>query len=274
MLQRRYPIHPSAWIGGTIVALYLLIALLAPWLAPSDPYQIQMGNKLSLPSWQYPLGTDHLGRCVLSRLIYGSRTSLAYSLSILAAVFAISIPVGALAGYAGGRVDQAIMRLIDILLAFPSLILPLAITAMLGPSMQNLLLSFAAVWWAGYARVIRGLVLQIKARDYVLAAQASGTTHLQIVLRHILRNAARPILVLASMEFGTILLAVAGFSFLGLGAQPPMPEWGVMLNDSRPYIQTEPRLLLYPGLAILAAVIGFNLLGEGLQARRQEIRSF
>lgn len=260
----------GVWVGAVIVLSYALIALLAPWLAPSDPLQIQMGQKLELPSWNYPLGTDHLGRCVLSRLLYGTRTSLLYTLAVLASVFAISIPVGMFAGYAGGRVDQAIMRIIDVLLAFPSLILSLAITAMLGPSMPNLLLSFAAVWWAGYARVIRSLVLQIKTRDYIQAAVASGTSHLQIMLRHILRNAARPILVLASVEVGTIMLAIAGLSFLGLGAQPPVPEWGVMLNDSRPYIQTEPRLLLYPGLAIMVAVLGFNLLGEGLRQQRED----
>ncbi len=152
----------------------------------------------------------------------------------------------------------------------PSLILSLAVTAVLGPSMKNLLISFAVVWWAGYARVIRSMVLQIKESDYIMAAKAGGATHLQIILRHILLNATRPILVLASIEIGTIMLSIAGLSFLGLGAQPPTPEWGVMLNDSRPYIQTEPRLLLYPGLAIMLSVLGFNLLGEGLRKPGQK----
>ena len=259
--------------GIVIILAYALVALLAPWLAPADPLQVQMAHKLELPSWNYPLGTDHLGRCVLSRLIHGTRTSLLYTLAVLASVFAISIPVGLIAGYVGGRIDQAIMRLIDILLAFPSLILSLAITAMLGPSMPNLLLSFAAVWWAGYARVIRSVVLQIRSRDYIQAAVASGSSHGTIMVRHILRNAARPILVLASVEVGTILLAIAGLSFLGLGAQPPLPEWGVMLSDSRPYLQTEPRLLLYPGIAIMVAVLGFNLLGEGLREQRKDARA-
>lgn len=252
-------------LGAGIILLFIGAGLFAPWLSPSDPLQIHMEHKLSMPSWHYPLGTDHLGRCVLSRLIYGTRTTLYYSFVILTVVFAISIPVGLLAGYAGGKIDQLIMRIIDILLAFPSLILSLAITAMLGPSMKNLLIAFAAVWWTGYARVIRSLVLQIKEGGYIAAAKASGASHLQIVLRHILPLAASPILVLASMEVGTIMLSIAGLSFLGLGAQPPTPEWGMMLNDSRAYIQTEPQLMLVPGAAILLAVLGFNLLGEGLR---------
>ncbi|MFF2016587.1 nickel transporter permease [Paenibacillus sp. NPDC058177] len=251
--------------GGSIVLIFIVIGIFAPYLAPSDPLQIHMDHKLSLPSWEYPLGTDHLGRCVLSRLIYGTRTSLYYALIVLGVVFAISIPVGLIAGYAGGKLDQLIMRIIDVLLAFPSLILALAVTGMLEPGPVNLLIAFAAVWWTGYARIIRGMVLQIKERDFIMAAKAAGSSHLQIMVRHILTNVARPILVLASMEVGTIILSLAGMSFLGLGAQPPAPEWGVMLNDSRTYIQTAPRLMLFPGLVILLVVVGFNLLGEGLR---------
>lgn len=265
MFRSRLFKNSGARLGAGIVLLFILVGLFAPWLAPSDPLQIHMEHKLSMPSWDYPLGTDHLGRCVLSRLIYGTRTTLYYSFVVLVVVFAISIPVGLLAGYAGGKIDHFIMRVIDILLAFPSLILSLAITAMLGPSMKNLFISFAAVWWTGYARVIRSMVLQIKESDYIMAAKAAGTSHVQIVLRHILLNTARPILVLASMEIGTIMLSMAGLSFLGLGAQPPTPEWGIMLNDSRSYIQTEPRLLLVPGLTIMLVVLGFNLLGESLR---------
>ncbi|CAM3534303.1 nickel transporter permease [Saccharibacillus brassicae] len=237
----------------------------APLLAPNDPLAVEMGARLADPSWRYPLGTDHLGRCVLSRLLYGTRLSLFHALIVLAAVFAISIPVGLLAGYAGGRTDRFIMRIIDVLLAFPSLILSLAVAALLGPGALHLLLAFAAVWWAGYARIIRGLVLQLKQRDYITAARAAGSSPGRIVFDHILRNAARPIGVLASMELGTILLSLAGLSFLGLGAQPPTPEWGIMLSDSRPYMQTVPELMLYPGLAIALSVLGFNLLAEGLR---------
>lgn len=266
MVRQRWFKYNGAYLGAGIILFFIGIGVFAPYLAPHDPLQIHMEYKLSSPSWQYPLGTDHLGRCVLSRLIYGTRTSLYYSFTVLIAVFAISIPVGVMAGYIGGVLDQLIMRIIDILLAFPSLILSLAIAAMLGPSMQNLLIAFAAVWWTTYARVIRSMVLQIRESGYIMAARASGATHLQIVQRHIFLNIVRPVLVLASMETGKIMLAIAGLSFLGLGAEPPTPEWGMMLNDSRPFIQTEPRLMLFPGLVILLAVLGFNLLGEGLRS--------
>ncbi|MDO3410331.1 ABC transporter permease subunit [Saccharibacillus sp. CPCC 101409] len=255
----------SAWIGAVLVLGVLAAGVFAPLLAPSDPLDVHMAHRLAGPSAEYPLGTDHLGRCVLSRLLYGTRLSLFDALAVLAAVFAVSVPVGLLAGYAGGRTDRIIMTVIDVLLAFPGLILALAVAAMLGPGALHLLLAFAAVWWAGYARLIRGMVLQLKENDYVLAARASGSSHLRIAFDHILRGAARPILVLASMETGTILLSLAGLSFLGLGAQPPVPEWGVMLSDSRPYIQTEPNLMLFPGLAIAVSVLGFNLLAEGLR---------
>ncbi|WP_152393376.1 nickel transporter permease [Paenibacillus guangzhouensis] len=256
----------AVWTGGGLVLTFIMIGVFAPSLVPSDPLQIHMDHRLSLPSWEYPLGTDHLGRCVLSRLIYGTRTSLLYALIVLGVVLAISVPVGLIAGYAGGKTDQLIMRIVDVLLAFPNLILALAVTGMLGPGPVNLLIAFSAVWWTGHARIIHGLVLQIKAQDFIIAAKASGSSHLKIMIKHILGNAARPILVLASMEVGTIILSLAGLSFLGLGVQPPAPEWGVMLNDSRPYMQTEPRLMLFPGLMILLAVLGFNLLGEGLKS--------
>lgn len=248
-----------------MVLIVVAVGAFAPLLAPADPLELHMAHRLAAPSAEYPLGTDPLGRCVLSRLIYGTRLSLFYALTVLAVVFAVSVPVGLLAGYAGGRTDRFIMRIIDVLLAFPSLILALAVAAMLGPGAMHLLLAFASVWWTGYARLIRGMVLQLKENDYVLAARASGSSHLRIAFDHILRGAARPILVLASMEVGTIMLALAGLSFLGLGAQPPAPEWGVMLSDSRPYIQTAPELMLLPGLAIMFCVLGFNLLAEGLR---------
>ncbi len=255
----------AVWIGGSLVGLALLVALFAPYLMPSDPLTINLDIRLSPPSPEYPLGTDHLGRCVLSRLIAGTRTSLLYSLLALGAVLLISVPVGTLAGYVGGRTDQAVMRLVDLLLAFPGLVLALAIAGLLGPSLPNLLLAFVLVGWAGHARIVRGIALQIKEKDFMLAARASGASHRQLVLRHLIRNAARPLLVLASLEIGTIILSISGLSFLGLGAQPPTPEWGAMLSDSRAYMQTAPRLMLFPGLAIMAVAAGFNLLGEGLR---------
>lgn len=268
-INKKVPVY----IGGAIVLGVLSIGLLAPILAPSDPLEVHMAHRLAGPSPDYPLGTDHLGRCVLSRLMYGTRQSLFYALAVLGVVLTISVPVGVLAGYVGGKVDRFMMQIVDILLAFPSLILALAIAAMLGPGQAHLLLAFASVWWAGYARLIRGMVLQLKQNDYVLAARAAGSSHMRIAFDHVLRGAARPIGVLASMEVGTIMLALAGLSFLGLGAQPPAPEWGVMLSDSRPYIQTAPNLMLFPGLAIALCVLGFNLLAEGLRKEHAAVEA-
>lgn len=260
--------NANVWVGSLLIIFFILVGLLAPVIAPSDPTQVHIDIKLSPPTWAYPLGTDHLGRCELSRLLYGTRTSLFYSLLALGIVLAISIPLGLISGYAGGIVDHFLMRVVDIVLAFPSLILSLAITAMLGPSLPHLLLAFIAVWWAAYTRMIRGIVLQIKERDYITAAKAAGTMHAALMLRHILRNALRPIIILASMEIGTIILSISALSFLGLGAQPPTAEWGAMLNDSRPYMQLFPRLMLFPGLIIMVVVIGFMMLGEGLRGEK------
>ncbi|WP_010501934.1 nickel transporter permease [Paenibacillus elgii] len=262
---RKIPGNAAIWIGGLIVIGFIAVGIFAPHIAPWDPLKVNLDMKLTGPSANYLFGTDQMGRDILSRLMYGTRTSLFYSVAVLGAMLVVSVPVGIVAGYVGGKVDQIIMRFIDILLAFPSLILSLAITGMLGPGLLNLLLAFASVWWTSYARIIRGMVLQIKEKDYITAARAGGATHLQIVLRHVLPHAVSPIIVLASVEIGTIILSVSGLSFLGLGAQPPTPEWGVMLSDSRPYMQTEPQLMLFPGLTVMIAVLGFNLVGEGLR---------
>lgn len=252
-------------VGLAMILVFVLVGLLAPYLAPWDPVQIDPGKKLLPPSPDYPLGTDYMGRCILSRIIYGTRASLFNSLLVLALMLCISIPVGVVSGYAGGRLDNFIMRIIDILLAFPSLILTLAIAGLLGPGLSHLLIALAAVWWTGYARIIRGMVLQIKEKDFVMAARACGTSHFNIVAKHILLNAVKPVIVLATLEVGGIILAISGLSYLGLGAQPPAPEWGVMLNDSRPYMETAPNLMLFPGLAIMLVVMAFNLVGEGLR---------
>ncbi len=255
----------QAMAGLLIVLLFLAVGLLAPLIAPHDPLQIDLANKLLPPSLSYPLGTDHLGRCELSRLIYATRVSLSNSILVLALILLISIPVGSVSGYAGGAIDNILMRITDILLAFPSLVLSLAIAGLIGPSLAHLLIALAAVLWAGYARIIRGMVLQIKEKEFITAARASGASHFNVVTRHIMLHAMTPIIALAALEVGGIILAISGLCFLGLGAQPPTPEWGVMLNDSRPYIQSDPNLMLYPGLAIFLVVGSFNLVGEGLR---------
>ncbi|MDH7578790.1 MAG: nickel ABC transporter permease subunit NikC [Bacillota bacterium] len=254
-----------ALIGLGIAALVVAVGIFAPYFAPHDPVKVALDQRLSPPSPVYPLGTDHLGRCLLSRLIYGTRASLTTAALALAAIMLVSIPVGALAGYCGGWVDNLFMRLVDVLLAFPSLILALVIAGMLGPGLLNVMLAVASVWWVGYARVIRGMVLAVKEKEFVLAARACGTSELGIITRHILPNILSPVVVLATLDMGKLILAISGLSFLGLGAQPPTPEWGAMLNDARPYMQVAPQLMVYPGLAIVTVVLAFNLLGDGLR---------
>lgn len=255
----------EAVFGFVIAGLIIIIAIAASVIAPNDPLKVNMSMRLKDPSLLYWLGTDNLGRCIASRLIWGARMSLIYSLCVLGLMMAISIPIGLLSGYAGGRIDTFIMRVIDIFLSLPTFLMALAIAGMLEPSARNMIIAMASVWWAPYARIIRGMAMQIKQQDFMLAAKAAACTHSQIIFRHILRNIAPTIIVMATLEIGSIILAIASFSFIGLGAQPPTPEWGVMLSDSKEFMQTQPQLMIYPGLAIMITVMAFNLLGEGLK---------
>lgn len=262
---RRLSKDKLALLGLVIASLIILVGIFAPYLMPNDPVRVSLDQRLAPPSSSYPLGTDHLGRCLLSRLIYGTRVSLSTAAIALSVIMLISIPVGTIAGYMGGWVDNLLMRLVDILLAFPSLILALVIAGMLGPGLINVMLAVSAVGWVGYARVIRGLVLSVKEKEYVMAARACGTPEWAIVIRHILPNVLSPVIVLATLDIGSLVLSISGLSFLGLGAQPPTPEWGSMLNDGRPYMQVAPQLMIYPGVAIMTVVLAFNLLGDGLR---------
>jgi peptide/nickel transport system permease protein len=254
-----------ALLGLVVVILIILVGIFAPYIMPNDPTKVLLDQRLAPSSVEYPLGTDHLGRCLLSRLIYGTRISLSTAAIALLLILLISIPVGTIAGYLGGWVDNLLMRLCDILLAFPSLILALVIAGMLGPGLLNVLMAISLVGWVGYARVIRGLVLSVKEKEYVMAARACGTPEWAIVIRHILPNVISPVIVLATLDIGSIVLSISGLSFLGLGAQPPTPEWGSMLNDGRPYMQVASQLMVYPGIAIMTVVFAFNLLGDGLR---------
>lgn len=254
-----------ALLGLVILLLVVATAVLAPYLAPNDPLRIDLQQRLVPPGAQYPMGTDHLGRCLWSRLLHGTQVSLVTAVLALSAIVLIGVPLGTLAGYRGGWTDNLVMRVVDVLLAFPSLVLALVIAGMLGPGLLNVMLALAAGWWVGYARVIRGMVLSVKEKEFVLAARAAGTSDVGIVVRHILPNVLSPIIVLATLDMGKLILAIAGLSFLGLGAQPPTPEWGAMLNDGRPYMQVAPQLMMYPGLAIVTVVLAFNLLGDGLR---------
>ena len=255
----------GAVVGLAIVAVAILAAVLAPLLPLQDPTALDLQNRLLGPSTEFPLGTDHLGRDELSRLIFGARTTLLMSSASVAIIMAIASVVGSLSGYYGGWVDTGLMMVVDLLLAFPSLILGIAVAGILGPSLINVMIAVSVVWWASHARVIRGMVLSARQREYVEAARAIGASDKRIMAYHISRNIVGPFAVLATLDMGWIILGIAGLSFLGLGAQPPTPEWGAMLNDSRSYMQTTPLLLLAPGAAIFLLVLGFNLLGDGIR---------
>lgn len=251
--------------GAVIILCFVFTALFAPVLAPHDPLLVDIVNKLQGPSPAYPFGTDQLGRCILSRLIWGSRYSLFYSSLVLVITVTVGVPVGMLSGYMGGKVDSLLMRIIDIFMALPSFIVALAIAGTLGASGRNLVLAMSLVYWADYARLSRTLTLQIKEQNYMMALKASGCSGVSIVFRHVLKNIAPSVVALATMDIGTIILSIAGFSFIGLGVQAPAPEWGIMLSDSKQFIQTCPRLMIFPGLTIVLIVLAFNLLGEGIQ---------
>ncbi len=261
-------------IGLSIVLILLTLSFLAPPFLPHSPFEIHLDRRLEGPSKRYPLGTDHMGRCLLSRLIDGARRSLGLAIWTEAMALCIGLSIGFLSGYQGGRFDFLLMRLVDLTLAFPSLILSLAIISLLGPGIQNASIAFALVHWAFYARLVRGLVLEVKGKLFIEAARSLGVSPWRMVFRHYLPNILSPILVLSSLDTGRVLIALSGLSFLGLGVQPPTPEWGAMLNEGRLFLSNAPHLMLFPGLAILITVMGFNLLGEGLARDRQGVSKF
>lgn len=254
----------TASVGLLIVALLALVAALAPLIAPYDPLSLE-GPRLSTPNWQHPFGTDRLGRDILSRTLYGARLSLGTAALASVLVMSLGVVIGAISGYVGGLLDSVVMRAVDVILAFPSLILALVIAGMFNPSLVVLMLALASVWWVGYARIIRGLVLTVRERPFVEAAQAVGASRPRILVRHILPHVMSPVIVLVTLEMGSIILAVSALSFLGLGAQPPTPEWGAMLNEGRSFFFSAPYVIFFPGLAISVSVLGFNLLGDGLR---------
>ncbi len=254
----------------TAACLFVVLALtlggaLAPFLAPNDPNLVDLGKKLSGPGPEFPLGADHLGRCILSRLMHGARISLGTAFLVMFLTIAASIVIGALSGFRGGLLDGLLMRICDMLLAFPSLVLALAIIGMLGPGLFNMMMAMVSVQWAWYARIIRGMVLGLKESGFVLSARISGASGPVIVARHILPNILSQIIVLSTLDMGWVILHISGFSFLGLGIQPPTPEWGAMLNDGRQFLRSNPSLMVYPGLMILMVVTAFNLLGDALR---------
>jgi peptide/nickel transport system permease protein len=257
--------QPAITVGVVIMVFFVLLALFAPLLSPTDPLEPNIANSLKPPSAEHLLGTDKLGREVLSRLLYGARISLFVGLSVVLVACILGSLLGLLAGYLGGWIDEGLMRITDIFFAFPALILAMAIAGALGPSLQNALIAISAVTWPVYARLLRGQVLAMKEREFILAARAIGVPQRQIVRRHLLPNMLAPLLVQASFDMGGAITAVAGLSFIGFGAQPPTPEWGVMISEARNYMATAWWLGTFPALAIMLVVGGFNLLGDGLR---------
>jgi peptide/nickel transport system permease protein len=266
-LVARAPIlaNPLNIVAFALIALFAACALLAPVLAPYDPLVQDLGSRLRPPSSEHWLGTDSLGRDIASRILYGARISLIIGIVVVTAAGVVGTAIGLVAGYAGGLVDEVLMRLTEVFLAFPALILAMAIAGALGPSLTNAIIAIAAVTWAVYARLVRGQILSLRRREFVEAARAMGASRTRIVVRHLLPNALAPLMIQASFDLGSSIIAAAGLSFIGFGAQPPTPEWGVMISEGRNYISTQPWLSLFPGLAILLAVGSFNLLGDGLR---------
>jgi peptide/nickel transport system permease protein len=266
-LVKRAPIlaNPLNVLALALIAVFAACALFAPLLAPYDPLAQELGSRLRPPSPEHWLGTDSLGRDIASRILYGARISLIIGVVVVASAGVVGTVIGLVAGYAGGFVDEALLRLTEVFLAFPALILAMAIAGALGPSLTNAIIAIAAVTWAVYARLVRGQILSLRRREFVEAARAIGASRTRIVLRHLLPNALAPLMIQASFDLGSSIIAAAGLSFIGFGAQPPTPEWGVMISEGRNYISTQPWLSLFPGLAILLAVGSFNLLGDGLR---------
>ena len=255
----------TALAGLLLLVLMFTTAAAAPLVAPRDPNEQDVANRYAPVSFEHPLGTDNLGRDELSRLIYGARVSLFTSLGVGVAILAIGMVVGSIAGFAGGILDGLLMRIVDVLLAFPSLLLALAITGMLGPGLLHLMIGMVAVWWTDYARMMRGLVLSMRERPFVESAQAVGLPGRLVAIRHVLPNIVGPVIVLGTLQTGRLLLALSALSFLGLGVQPPTAEWGAMLSEGQQYLASAPQLMVYPGIAITLAALGFNLLGDGLR---------
>ena len=254
-----------AFTSGLLLTVFLIVvALAAPLLAPYDPDVQDTSRRLEAPSHQHLLGLDDLGRDVLSRIIYGARVSLRVGFSVVLIASTIGIALGSISGYFGGLVDTLIMRLTDILLAFPGILLAIALVAVLGPSLNNVILALATIGWVGYARLVRGQVLKVREMEYVTAAKALGAKSPRVIVRHVLPNVINPVIVMATLGLAGAILSEAALSFLGLGVQPPTPSWGAMLTAGRRYLGLANHLAYYPGIAIMAAVMGLNFLGDGL----------
>jgi ABC-type dipeptide/oligopeptide/nickel transport system permease subunit len=264
-LLRRMVRDRSAVVGVVIIAVVGAAALLAPWLAGHDPIATDFSHRFAGPSRAHLFGTDNLGRDEFSRILHGARLSLGMAVTATVGIAVIGVLLGLLAAMYGRLVDTLTMRVADVFLALPTLILALVVVGLLGQGLRNLIITIVFVQWPSYARIVRGMALKIRERDFVEAARAVGASRPRIVLRHVLPNLVGPIVVLSTLDMGRVLLAVSGLSFLGFGVSPPTPEWGAMLADAKTFLDRAPQLLVWPGLAITLMVLAFNLAGDGLR---------
>jgi len=252
-------------LSAGFLALLIISAIFAGNISPHNPEKANLELRLKEPCKDYPLGTDHMGRCILSRIIFGSRVSLTVGLLVVSSSLLLGLTIGTLSGYHGGWSDEVIMRVVDAFLAFPSLLLALGIAGLFGAGFFNLVIALIVVDWASYARLARGSVMAVKEQEYIKASKGLGAGDLHVIVRHVIPNVMSPLIVMATIGMGYVILAAAGLSFLGFGVQPPTPEWGSMLSEGKIYIRSAPYIMISPGLAIMFTVLAFNYFGDELR---------
>jgi peptide/nickel transport system permease protein len=257
--------NPLSTAGLLIIAALIVVAFAAPIIAPYDPIRTDTLNRFQAPGPEHRLGTDQLGRDVFSRIVYGSRISLRIAIMTAAIALAIGAPTGIVSGYFRGRVDDILMRITDMFMAFPRLILAMAIAAALKPTLENVVIAISLAAWPAYARLARSVALAVREENYIEAARGLGASQSRILVRHVLPGVTSPVVIQVSLDMGNILLTAAGLGFIGFGAQPPTPEWGIMISEGRNYITSHWWLSTFPGVAISLVVLGFNLLGDGIR---------
>ncbi|MFR2710770.1 MAG: nickel transporter permease [Frisingicoccus sp.] len=253
------------YTGIVLSALIVLVTIFAPFLEPHDPTKMELSQKFIAPCREFIFGTDHLGRDIFSRVIEGARVSLSIAATVVFFSAVLGVVLGMFSGYVGGATDMLIMRVVDVLLAFPTIIFALALSTMMGTGQTNLIIAITCIQWTRYARIARGETLMLKNAEYVEAAKSIGNNTVQSLGKYIFPNVISKIIILASLDIGTIILYCASLSFLGLGAQPPSPDWGVMISEGKDYMQYAPWLTLFPGLTIAFSALAFNMLGDGLR---------
>jgi len=257
--------NPLFVISAVVVFSVICAAAFGPILAPHDPLQTDLSMRLAPPSREFPLGNDALGRCLLSRILWGARTSIVLGFAVVISSGAVGVTIGLISGYAGGIVDEMFMRITDVFLSFPEIIAAMAVAGLMGPGTANMLLVLALVNWMRYARLVRGIALSVKERDYVKAAELSGVSNTAIILRHLLPPGIPYIIVLGTIGLAKAILAVSALGFLGFGVQPPSPEWGTLLMEGKEYILSAPHLSVFPGIAVMVSVLSINVLGDFLK---------